>query len=161
MPDEQQLTATRDAQRLPVSRASSWRAMRREEAAVRVQAAARRKLIRHLNLTHLAAAEQRAAIARLRAKRRAIARGQGFLPPGGNSVMNRKAPPPAVALPSPQRLPPSRSSSASQSIGVLGVGRTLSEHGARREHSPSRLTSPGTENPRLPLARSDQTTVQI
>ena len=56
--------------------------LHKERAATRVQAAMRGRLIRNLRLTRLAAAEQHAAIARLRARGRGGDPGQGALPAG-------------------------------------------------------------------------------
>ena len=55
--------------------------LHKERSATRLQAVTRGKLVRKLNLARLAAGEQQAAVARLRAQRHAVAPGQGSLPP--------------------------------------------------------------------------------
>ena len=61
-----------------------------EKAATRLQAVIRGKLVRKLNLTLLAASEQRKAIARLRARRQSTTPGRSALPAGRNILRDTK-----------------------------------------------------------------------
>ena len=64
--------------------------LHQEKAATRVQAAARGKLVRNLTLTRLAASEQHAAIARLRARQHGASPGRGSLPSSSGILCNQR-----------------------------------------------------------------------